>query len=176
MRHVTLPLTGDCKHCGKTFAYKWYYGGSKGGRYNRNQKFCSRDCANIFQTKGWGTDKNGYQVYYRSNGNGQRVYVLQHRKVMEDFLGRKLLPHETVHHKDGDRANNHISNLELWSSRHGRGQRVEDKIDFCLSFLQEYPDFLAERGWTLARVNVPVLRGATAHLPEGMYEPSNWIV
>jgi HNH endonuclease len=75
--------------------------------------------------------------------------VLRHRQVMETHLGRKLATHETVHHKDGNRANNKLSNLELWSSRHGRGQRVEDKVEFCLSFLREYPDFLANLGYRI---------------------------
>ena len=168
-RKRTLPLNGTCQHCGKEFPYKFYGAGSKkGGGYNRNQIFCSRECAKLFQTKGWGLDKNGYEVQYRSNGKGKRVFVLRHRKVMEDFLGRKLFTHETVHHKDGDRSNNDLSNLELWSGRHGKGQRVEDKVDFCLSFLQEYPDFLAERGFALAGVNQPVLRGSAAGLPVGM--------
>ena len=156
-----------CLHCEQTFAYK-IYGEGRAKHYNRNQKFCSRECAKLFQTKGWGLDKNGYEVHYRSNGQGKRVYVLRHRQVMEDFLGRKLFTHETVHHRDGNRSNNDLSNLELWSGRHGKGQRVEDKVDFCLSFLQEYPDFLAECGFALARVNQPVLRGSTAELPVGM--------
>lgn len=42
-------------------------------------------------------------------------YVRQHRLVMERVLGRYLTESEVVHHKDGDKANNHPSNLELFS-------------------------------------------------------------
>jgi hypothetical protein len=130
--------------------------------------FCSRDCAKLFQTKGWGVDKNGYEVHYRSNGE-RRVFVFRHRQVMEEYLGRKLHSHETVHHKDGDRANNDLSNLELWSSRHGRGQRVEDKVEFCLSFLQEYPELLEGLGYQLERVTKSNPEGQVRSLPEGMF-------
>ena len=130
------PTHTQCRHCQKPFAYK-IYGEGRGRHYNRNQMFCSKECAAESQVKGWGTDKNGYQVSYRSDGT-KRVWVMQHRQVMEEFLGRPLRREETVHHKNGNRADNRIENLELWSSRHGKGQRVSDKIDFCRSFLQDY--------------------------------------
>jgi hypothetical protein len=38
-------------------------------------------------------------------------YPLQHRKIAEDFIGRKLLYNEVVHHLDGNSKNNNISNL-----------------------------------------------------------------
>lgn len=51
--------------------------------------------------------------------NGRRIY--EHRHVMEMALGRKLKRNEHVHHKDGNRINNNISNLELTNaSDHAR--------------------------------------------------------
>lgn len=39
--------------------------------------------------------------------------ILAHRFILEQHLGRYLESHEVVHHKDGNRQNNALSNLEL---------------------------------------------------------------
>jgi hypothetical protein len=134
------PVPGaNCLQCGERFLYKKYGVGQK-WHYNRKQVFCSRFCAAEAQVKddGWGLDKNGYRISNRSYCIGKREYVYEHRKVVEEFLGRPLRREETVHHKNGNRQDNRLENLELWSSRHGKGQRVSEKIDFCKSFLQDY--------------------------------------
>ena len=57
------------------------------------------------------------------------VYV--HRLVMEKHLGRYLDPKETVHHIDGNRANNDISNLMLYGSR---GEHLKEGHALELNF------------------------------------------
>lgn len=49
-------------------------------------------------------------------GSGLK-YVLQHRLVMEQHLGRYLEPGEVVHHIDENPSNNDISNLRLFASQ-----------------------------------------------------------
>ena len=57
--------------------------------------------------------------------------IMEHRKVMEEKLGRALLPGETVHHMNGIRTDNRPENLELWVSTRS-GQRVADLIAFVV--------------------------------------------
>jgi hypothetical protein len=55
----------------------------------------------------------------------------EHRIVMERFLGRKLKSSEYVHHKDGNKTNNDISNLEIISaSDHAKHHYPEIKEKF----------------------------------------------
>ena len=83
-------------------------------------------------------DKKGYVYVYVGNYNGRAQYKLKHRVVMERFLGRALYKHETVHHKNGDKENNGLSNLELWSKSQPAGQRVEDKLQWAREILAQY--------------------------------------
>ena len=78
--------------------------------------------------------------------------VLHHRYVMEKRMGRPLHKDETVHHKNGDRTDNSLENLELFSSRHGPGQRVTDKVAFAIQILTDYPEFAREAGARLVMV------------------------
>lgn len=61
-----------------------------------------------------------WRACYRGD-NGKWKYVSYPRLLMEEHIGRKLLPNEDVHHKDGNFDNNDISNLEI--ALHGEHQR-----------------------------------------------------
>lgn len=54
-------------------------------------------------------------------------YVLLHRVVMENAIGRLLTDNEEVHHIDKNGHNNNISNLQLLSSQEHRRIHAEDR-------------------------------------------------
>jgi hypothetical protein len=111
--------------------------------YNYKQRFCSPECRHESLRKG-GYVHRGYRYIHVA---GKRA--AEHRDVMERQIGRPLLADETVHHVNGDKLDNRPENLELWSGRHGRGQRVDDHVDFALDTLKLYSDVLARKGYRL---------------------------
>jgi len=59
-----------------------------------------------------------------------RGWILEHRHVIESALGRQLEKRERIHHRNGDKMDNRLENLELWTldKNHPGGVRVTDKI------------------------------------------------
>jgi hypothetical protein len=88
--------------------------------------------------------ENGYTVIWNpkhpnaKGGHNGKTYILEHRMVMSNYLGRPLLRSEQVHHKNGDRADNRIENLELWSTSQPSGQRIKDKLKWAKEFIKLY--------------------------------------
>ena len=57
-------------------------------------------------------------VVVKNHPNATKIghYVLEHRIVMENYLNRLLENGEVVHHKDGNKKNNLVENLELMTN------------------------------------------------------------
>ena len=102
--------------------------------YTRMYRHGSLDADHRPERNVWRTKKDGYVVLTLTTGRR----IKEHRLIMEQHLGRELLPEETVHHINGVRDDNRLENLELWSSAQPSGQRVEDKVAWAVEILKTY--------------------------------------
>lgn len=105
-----------CAFCGKEFQF---------ASGKEHQQYCSKSCAISANNKARGRNMTGkmtsegfvgtnVQGYTTIRINGVRKTM--HRHIMEQHLGRPLGSHEHIHHKNGDRSDNKLENLEVWST------------------------------------------------------------
>ena len=107
-------------------------------------KFCMKCCTGD-QHPAWKggkyLDAAGYVLVMglpNECGLTKNGYIREHRRVMQEILGRPLFKDETVHHKNGIRADNRPENLELWASRQPAGQRVADLLEYAEMIIKTY--------------------------------------
>ena len=149
-----------CAQCGKLMPIQR----RPGGTVNRGKLLCSTECRSIFRRISYQTKhpnqeatkrivRSGYvRMIVPGKDGAPSLDIFEHRHVMQQHIGRELYPEETVHHKNGNRQHNTLDNLELFSSRHGPGQRVIDKIAFAIEMLQLYPEFGRAAGYELRAI------------------------
>lgn len=92
-------------------------------RHIKTATVCSRECFKVYAKENLrGKNSPIYKgIAYSAGGGYLRIYdpnssrrhTSVHRLVMERKLGRKLGRHEVVHHINGNKTDNRLSNLEL---------------------------------------------------------------
>lgn len=153
---------------------EWFYGSCSGPdccnllerRRARNSPdgpfYCSKGCyrrdAGRFGKRGGapsvpvGTRRVTSEGYIdvrveKGKGRGRGRWKAEHVLLMEQLLGRAVLPGETVHHvntvrddnsTDGPLVNWRSGNLELWSHGQPKGARVVDLVEWAKTLLRRY--------------------------------------
>lgn len=130
------PIETICSSCGGKFLRKPF---DIARAIKKSGTWRCRPCSQVFHNKARGLPEQSRRMvmggYVEIKVNGS--WIREHRYVAEQRLGRKLLPYEIVHHKDGKKDNNKPENLEVMTRAehtilHSTGrivsQETRDKI------------------------------------------------
>ena len=124
---ISVHARGLCKNCYRKLHYEEHERKRRGAKKHEIHPLLTTQL-----------DKSGYVRIKIGEGNGCKDWIKYHRYVIEQFLQRKLFSFENVHHKNGNKADNRIENLELWVTKQPKGQRPEDLVEYANWILKTY--------------------------------------
>jgi hypothetical protein len=109
-RGLLKKETRQCRHCGIDFSVT----------RSSARQFHSYSCYDLHRQTNW--EEFDHPVGYRRMESGYwrlkigyNEWVDEHRYIVEKNIGRKLLTEEHVHHRNGNKIDNRIENLEIMS-------------------------------------------------------------
>lgn len=120
-----MKIQLKCAKCGETFE-------RYPSQVSHGRNFCSRKCCYEMRLGTprvrsseirWRKNRKGYLVgrcTVGPLGNGKRIYISQHRYIIEKHTGRKLRKNEVVHHINGDKSDNRLENLMVMRDKEHR--------------------------------------------------------
>lgn len=123
----------SCDGCGKSVSFR-------PSKVGGNKKFCTNSCYRKYQARNLknvaGREHNGkpirvdksgyYQIWEPGHPRGFRGWVLEHRWVVEQNIGRFLERGEDVHHINGNKTDNLLRNLEVMSHKAHSAKSAKD--------------------------------------------------
>ena len=149
-----------CEICGNRIKNVW-------GRRYQTAKFCSVKCKAISQSQLPSEKHSCWKGGRRIEISGyisiriDKTYKYEHRYIMEKVLNRPLKRNEIVHHIDGDRQNNHPSNLLLLENKfHDSMETTKRHRKGTIFAIKKRPDItfdkiqpLLKRGYSINKIS-----------------------